>query len=159
MTDASFTITRTFDAPRATVWRAWTDPTLAARWWHPHAVTTPPESVSIDLLVGGSYSYLMIDPTGGEWPTTGEYLEVREPERLRFTWGAPGDERADAVPVITVDLTETSDDKTAMTFHMQGHPDDRGTGHESVYDGWTEAFEELDEALASGSSASNSATA
>lgn len=148
MTDASFTITRTFDAPRETVWRAWTDPTLAAKWWHPHEVTTPRESVSIDLRVGGSYAYLMIDPTGGEWPTAGEYLEIREPERLRFTWGTPDDLGSDAVPVITVDLADAGDGTTRMTFHLQGMADDRGQSEHGVHDGWTEAFEELDDALA-----------
>ncbi|MDO8394219.1 MAG: SRPBCC domain-containing protein [Dietzia sp.] len=147
MSVPEFTITRTFDAPRETLWRAWTDPTLAARWWHPHEVTTPAESVSIDLRVGGSYAYLMIDPDGGEWPATGEYLEVREPDRLRFTWVSPDDERGDEVPVITVDLAEAGEGRTLMTFHMARHPDDRGSEH-GVYDGWTEAFEELDEVLA-----------
>lgn len=117
MSDPESTIVRTFDAPRATVWRAWTDPAIAAQWWHPHEVTVPPESVEIDLRVGGGYAYLMIDPTGGRWPTMGEYLEIREPERLRFTWGSPDD--------------------------------DRGDEH-GVYDGWTEAFRELDGVLASG---------
>lgn len=28
-----FTITRTFEAARGEVWRAWTDVDLAARWW------------------------------------------------------------------------------------------------------------------------------
>lgn len=148
MSVAEFTITRTFDAPRETLWRAWTDPALAARWWHPHEVTTPAESVSIDLREGGSYAYLMIDPTGGEWPTAGEYLEVREPDRLRFTWGSPDDTRGDGVPVITVDLADAGEGRTEMQFHMTGHPDDRGAEH-GVHDGWTEAFEELDGVLVS----------
>lgn len=139
-----FTITRTFDAPRDAVWRAWTDPTIAARWWHPHEVAVPAESVEIDLRVGGTYAYLMIDPTGGEWPTAGEYLEIREPERLRFTWGDPEDSRPqDQIPVVTVDLAETDDRRTEMTFHVLRQADDRGAEH-GVYEGWTEAFEELD---------------
>ena len=140
---AEFTITRTFDAPRASVWRAWTDPTIAAQWWHPHEVTVPAESVRIDPREGGAYEYLMIDPTGGEWPTAGTYLEVREPERLRFTWGDPDDTRGADVPVITVDLAEAPGGRTEMTFHLVGHPDDSGAEH-GVFDGWTEAFEVLD---------------
>lgn len=89
----------------------------------------------------------MIDPSGGRWPTEGEYLEIREPERLRFTWGSPGDSRGDDIPVITVDLAETSGGRTAMTFRLVGMPDDRGAEY-GVYDGWTEAFEELDATLA-----------
>lgn len=149
MSIPEFTIHRTFNAPRQTLWRAWTDPSAAARWWHPHEVTTPAESVEIDLRVGGSYSYLMIDPTGGEWPTAGEYLEVCEPEHLCFTWGEPDDPRGPEIPVITVDLEETPDGRTNMTFHVRGQADDRGSEH-GVHDGWTEAFEELDAVLASG---------
>ena len=59
-----FTITRTFDAPREAVWRAWTEPALAAQWWHPHEVVTPPDSVRIDARVGRRYEYLMIAPDG-----------------------------------------------------------------------------------------------
>lgn len=148
MSAQEFTIHRTFDAPRDIVWRAWTDPTIAALWWHPHEVTVPAESLSIDLRVGGHYEYVMIDPTGGRWPTAGEYLEIREPERLRFTWGAPDDPRpGDEDPVITVDLTDAGDGRTAMTFHLSGLGDDRGDEH-GVHDGWTEAFEELDGVLA-----------
>src|SRR5690606_28061767 len=76
-TTKEFTITREFDAPRATVWRAWTDPTIAAQWWHPHKVTLK-DGARIDLRVGGSYAYTMVIPDGTEYPTGGEYLEVRE---------------------------------------------------------------------------------
>ena len=30
-----FTITRVFDAPRAVIWNAWTDPAKFAQWWVP----------------------------------------------------------------------------------------------------------------------------
>lgn len=153
MSVPEFTITRTFDAPRDMVWRAWTDPAIAAQWWHPHEVIVPRESVRIDLRVGGHYAYLMIDPTGGRWPTVGEYLEIDEPRRLRFSWGSPDDAsgprsdttESDAVPrpEITVDLADAPQGRTEMTFHLRGLPSDLGAEH-SVHDGWTEAFEELD---------------
>lgn len=141
-----FTITREFDAPRDAVWRAWTDPTIAAQWWHPHEVVTKEGTTRIDLREGGSYAYTMVIPDGTEYPTGGEYLEVREPERLRFTWADPGDPVAEA-PIITIDLAELDGGRCAMTFHLQGLGDDRGSEH-GVYDGWTEAFEELDGVLA-----------
>jgi uncharacterized protein YndB with AHSA1/START domain len=136
-----FTIVRTFDAPRAEVWRAWTDPTVAAAWWHPAGMRTPPESVTIDLRAGGSFSYTMIGPDGDEHPTTGSYLEVREPDHLAFTWGMPGDDPAE-IPVITVDLSDTVDGRTEMTFHVEGVAG--RPGDENFYDGWTEAFDVLD---------------
>lgn len=147
-TTQQFTITRTLDAPRETVWRAWTDPRLAAQWWHPHGLATPTDSVQIDLREGGSYRYTMVlEETGEQWPTGGEYLEVREPERLRFTWADPGDDRAEA-PVITVDLAELPDGRCELTFHLLGIDDDRPSEH-GVFDGWSEAFDELADALAS----------
>lgn len=136
-----FTIRRTFDAPREDVWRAWTDPLVAARWWHPDGMTTRPESVRMDLREGGTYAYTMVGPDGGEYPTTGTYLEVQHLERLRFTWGGPGDDSREA-PVITVALADTQDGRTAMTFHVDGV--DGRPGDDDVYDGWASAFDILD---------------
>ena len=151
-----FTITRTFDAPRAAVWRAWTDPTIAAQWWDPHGMTTPRDSVEIDLREGGRFAYTMVlDETGETYPTGGEYLEVREPERLRFTWADPGATR-EAAPVITIDLVETAEGGCEMTFHLSGVDEDR-VSEQSVFHGWTEAFEQLGDALATTSERSSRA--
>jgi len=55
----AFTITRIFDAPRAEIWRAWTDPDEAAAWWHPRGVETPRDAVELDVRPGGKYRYTM----------------------------------------------------------------------------------------------------
>ncbi len=65
--EKSFTITRIFDAPRAEIWRAWTDPDEAATWWHPRGVETPRDSVEIDARPGGTYRYTMIAPDGSTY--------------------------------------------------------------------------------------------
>ena len=44
--------------------------------------------------------------------------------------------------MITVDLADTVDGRTEMTFHVDG--DAGRPGDEGVYDGWTEAFDILD---------------
>lgn len=142
--DRQFTIVRTFAASRAEVWRAWTDPSVAAEWWHPGGMRTPLDSVVIDLRESGSFSYTMVGPDGDEHPTVGSYLEVREPDRLRFTWGGPGDDPAE-MPVITVDLRDTADGRTEMTFHVAGVAGRPGDGY--VYDGWAEAFAILERRL------------
>ncbi|WP_092804026.1 SRPBCC family protein [Rhodococcus globerulus] len=141
---AEFTIIRIFDAPRELLWRAWTDPDEAARWWHPRGVRSPREHVAIDPRVGGTYSYLMInDEDGAEYPTGGTYLEVEEPKRLVFTWGNP-EESVESAPRITVTLVEQGD-KTEMTFHLVGIPGFKGDGN--VYDGWSEAFDLFEESM------------
>jgi uncharacterized protein YndB with AHSA1/START domain len=140
-----FTITRTFDAPRSVIWRAWTDEGEAAVWWHPREVTTPRESVKIDARTGGRYEYLMITADGEEYPTAGEYLEVVDQERLVFTWAEPGDS-VEGAPVITVELTDAPDGRTEMTFTLVGI--EAQPGDDNVYDGWSEAFDVLVEHLA-----------
>lgn len=138
MTTPEFTITRTFNAPRDLVWRAWTDAEELAGWFHPMGVTA--ETVSVDLRVGGRYRYTMINETTGEqFPTGGEYLEITPVEKLVMTWGHPDDAVEDA-PVITLTLLDRGD-TTDMTFHLRGI--DGRPGDDNVYDGWSEALTNL----------------
>lgn len=149
----SFTITRTLDAPRDLVWRAWTDPALTARWWHPDGVDVKPGTVAIDLREGGTYAYTMV-ADGGEWPTGGTYLEIREPELLRFTWREIGEED-DTAPLATVTLRELGADdaggdpdgagarpRTEMTFTLE-RLQDKPEMVEDVQDGWRSAFDDV----------------
>jgi uncharacterized protein YndB with AHSA1/START domain len=145
--ELQFTITRTFDAPRAVVWRAWTDADEMAVWLHPRGFTTPRATVASEPRKAGRFRYTMVGADGQEYPTVGEYLEFVEPERLVFTWEDP-DRPADAKPVITVELAEHGADgaQTAMTFTMRGIAGQ--PGDDDVHDGWSEAFDELAAALA-----------
>lgn len=130
-----FSITRTFDAPRELVWKAWTDEAELAQWLHPFGVTT--DSVSFDVRVGGRYRYTMTnDETGEEFPTGGEYIEVEPIDRLVFTWGDP-DAAVDATPVITLTFI-AREEQTELVFHMLGHEGKPGDGF--IYDGWDEAL-------------------
>src|SRR5258707_7165715 len=51
--ELELTVTRLFDAPRETVFRAWTDPEQAALWWGPRGFTTI--SCEMDVRPGGAY--------------------------------------------------------------------------------------------------------
>ncbi len=81
--DRTIVVTRVFDAPRELVFRAWTDPELMAQWFAPEPLTVP--RAEIDLRVGGRFTLVMRDPDGNEFPSTGEYLEVDEPNRYVAT--------------------------------------------------------------------------
>ncbi|WP_172173854.1 SRPBCC domain-containing protein [Brevibacterium sp. CT2-23B] len=145
--EPGFTIVREFAAPRARVWEAWTNPDVMARWFHPETLVTPRESVSVDLRVGGEYTYTMrILDTGQEFPTAGKYLHIDEPVRLDFTWGSPGE--VDDAPRVSVALEEIGADRTRMTFTLTGLPNDSGEDA-SAYDGWSSAFNELGTELGS----------
>ena len=55
-------ITRIFDAPRALVWKAWTDPQYVMQWWGPKGFTSP--VCKIDFGVGGKFLFCMKTPDG-----------------------------------------------------------------------------------------------
>jgi uncharacterized protein YndB with AHSA1/START domain len=77
------TLKRTFDAPRARVFRAWTDPVQLARWWGPKGFTS---TISrLDLQPGGAIRIDMRAPDGTVYPMGGEFREIVEPERIVFT--------------------------------------------------------------------------
>ena len=81
--EASVTLTRVFDAPRALVWKAWTDPKMMARWFGPRGFTNP--VCELDVRVGGSLRIVMRGPDGNDYPMKGVFREVLKPKRLVFT--------------------------------------------------------------------------
>jgi len=139
MTGKEFTIVREFDATPDRIWAAWVEPDQMAHWL-PDGVSTPRESISVDLRVGGKYTYTMInDETGATFPTGGEYLELDAPRRLVMSWGNPTDSIEEAMR-ITVAL-EPIGDRTRMTFNLQGAEGVPGDGW--IYDGWDQALASL----------------
>src|SRR4051812_32150956 len=82
-------ITRLIDAPRAAVYRAWTQPELLVQWFTPKPWTTV--RAEIDVRAGGASMVVMADPEGNEYPNPGQYLEVVPDEKLVFTDAYVGD--------------------------------------------------------------------
>jgi uncharacterized protein YndB with AHSA1/START domain len=71
---------RVFDAPRAVVFRAFTDPALVARWWGPAGFTNTFHE--FDPRPGGAWTLVMHGPDGTHYPMTKEFVEVLPPERI-----------------------------------------------------------------------------
>lgn len=139
-----FTLARSFAATPEEVWNAWTNPDAAAHWWHPEGLSTPRESVEMDVRQGGTYTYTMVDDNDGStFLTGGEYQEVLPYERLVFSWGDPKDEIEDC-PIVTLVLTPTMEG-THMTFHLAGA--EGAEGDQFFYDGWNSALDMLGEYL------------
>jgi uncharacterized protein YndB with AHSA1/START domain len=76
-------ITRVFDAPRALVWKAWTDPKYVMQWWGPKGFTAP--SCEIDFRVGGKFLYCMRTPDGHVGWNAGEYHEIVLHEKIVYS--------------------------------------------------------------------------
>ena len=80
-------LTRHFDAPRAQIFAAWTQPEQVTCWWD--AAGEPLAVCEIDLRPGGSFRF--VSKGHPEMPFTGIYHEIAPPDRLIFeALGAAG---------------------------------------------------------------------
>lgn len=81
------TIERIFNAPRETVWKAWTTPSMVEKWWGPEGFWAP--SIKIDFRIGGKYIYGMHGPTGSKWDkdmySSGIFKEIIPNEKIVTT--------------------------------------------------------------------------
>jgi uncharacterized protein YndB with AHSA1/START domain len=76
---------RLYQAPVATVWKAWTEPALIQKWWGPHKFHC--SSAQIDFRKGGVSRVSMKAPKefgGQEWFNTWEYRRIILLERIEF---------------------------------------------------------------------------
>jgi uncharacterized protein YndB with AHSA1/START domain len=114
------TLTRIFDAPREVVWKAWTDPTLLARWWGPKGFTNP--VCEADMRVGGKILIHMQAPDGTVHPMKGTFDEIAEPECLVFR-AVPVDRNGVALlESLTTVTFHDLDGKTKVIVHASAAP-------------------------------------
>jgi uncharacterized protein YndB with AHSA1/START domain len=108
-------IVRVFDAPRALVWQAWTDPKMLAQWFGPRGFSSRvPE---LDARVGGRLRVVMHGPDGSEYPMKGTFREVVAPERLVFSNIAIDNEGKHLLEGLTTVTFAEQGGKTTMTLH------------------------------------------
>jgi uncharacterized protein YndB with AHSA1/START domain len=136
-------IVRTFAAPRALVFKAWTDMECMMHWTGPKGFISKGDR--LDVRPGGTHRACLIAPTGEEHWVSGKYIEVLPPHRLVFThaWELPNGKRSPET-VVTVDFTE-KDGATEMRFHQAFF--ESSTSRDGHKGGWTESFERLEQFL------------
>ena len=115
---------RTYRAPVATVWRAWTDPELFRQWWGPEKTIVP--ECRIDARVGGDI-YVVMEAgeamgkyQGTRWPMAGTFSHVEEPSRLVYdarSWTEGEEEGSTIHHTNDVTLTER-DGATHVHLHV-----------------------------------------
>lgn len=100
-------LTREFSAPKALLFKLWTQPEHIVRWWG--CAETGEVDFTNDLRVGGAFTAVMKLGNGHTHRITGVYCKIEEPDRLVFTWawdntdGFHGSET-----LVTVTFKETS---------------------------------------------------
>lgn len=133
------TLTRVFDAPRALVWTAWTEPETLNRWFHPKDFAILASAA--DVRPGGAWSFHIRAPDGTEYRMGGTYRAVVPGERIAFTqsWlneaGEPGHET-----LVTVTL-EDHGSGTRLTFHQAAFR--TAEARDSHIEGWEEVLDLL----------------
>jgi glutathione S-transferase len=133
-----------FAAPRERVFDAWTNPEVLRRWWAGAPTMTTPLA-EVDLRPGGRYRLSMHDPDSGDTHTvSGEYREVRAPERLAYTWAweaGPAELHGSPETLVEVDFVEDGDGTLVELRHS-------GFGNAQARDmhvhGWTGVLANLE---------------
>lgn len=152
--DRGLVITRTFDAPRALVWKAWTEPEHLVHWWgQPKGATMP--VCMVDLRVGGVAHYCIKTPDGGTMWARNIFREIVEPERLVFDMDF-SDEHGNVVDpppglpghsLITATFAER-DGRTTVTIVHAGVERASAENQTNYQLGWGESLDRLAERLA-----------
>jgi uncharacterized protein YndB with AHSA1/START domain len=138
-----FTIARVYDAPRELVWRTWTDPEHIAQWWGPTEITTPLDTIEVDLRPGGVFRTVMVsDDDGGRFPSEMTLREVVEPELLVFEWEA---QRGLGAGSLAVTFTELGK-RTRVTSQFSGWTTEQMLRGSEL--GWSQAMDKLAALLA-----------
>ncbi len=73
----------TIEAPRASVWRCWTESALLKEWYCPKPWRV--ESADLDLRPGGRFNSSFAGPNGERHDNKGAFLEIEPLIRLVFT--------------------------------------------------------------------------
>jgi uncharacterized protein YndB with AHSA1/START domain len=143
--DREIVMTRSFNAPRALVFDAWTKPELLKGWFGPRAWQLV--DCEIDLRVGGQWHYMMEGPEGATMNMRGEYRELNAPESLVSTESF--DEFPAPPSLDTMVLTEKDGLTTVTVTTLYDSKETRdGMIQSGMEAGAAESFERLDELLA-----------
>ena len=152
-----FVMSRTFDAPRDLMWKAWTEEDRLAQWFGPKGVKT--FHSKNDLRVGGIYHYGLRNPDGSEYYGKWVYREIRKPERLvfivSFSDANGGVTRHPMAPdwpreILSAITLEERQGKTTVTVRWSAYnatETERKTfeaGRDSMKEGWTGTLDQLE---------------
>ena len=136
---------RTFEAPRDLVFRAFTEPELLVQWLGPRKYTTTVER--FDVRDGGSWRYISSDDAGNAFGFHGVFHGEPSPDGFVQTFefeGAPGHVSMDTLTLEEKDGTTTV--RTNSVFQSVEARDamvDAG-----MADGMNEGYDRLDDLVA-----------
>ena len=111
-----FVISRVFDAPRESIWQAWTEVERLKRWWGPKGFVVT--HCKLDLRPGGIMHYCLRMPDGKEMWGKFVYREIVKPERL--VWVNSFSDEDGGTTVHPMNANWPRELLTTVTFEVQG---------------------------------------
>jgi uncharacterized protein YndB with AHSA1/START domain len=147
-TGHELSITRHIGAPRAAVWRCWTEASLLKQWYCPKPWRVA--EAEIDLRPGGRSNTVFEGPKGERHDNFGVYLEIVPMERLVFTDAfTEGFVPKDGAPFMTgfVRFADAPGGGTTMLWGARHWSVDDKAKHEAMgfHEGWKASAAQLDE--------------
>jgi uncharacterized protein YndB with AHSA1/START domain len=151
--DREVRVTRSFKAPRALVFRAYTEPELVRRWMlGPPGWSMP--TCEMDVRVGGRYRWRWrSDADGSEFGFAGTFREVQPPSRLvhteAFEPGADGETYpSGGEALVTTTFAEEGGVTTMTTIMDFGSKEARDAAVQTgMTDGMEQSYQLLDRLL------------
>lgn len=140
MSDLSLTVIRVIKAPRESVFQAWLNPDMLARFMIPADGMNVP-SAEADAREGGRFSIVM-QAGENQIPHSGTYLTIDPHSKLVFTWESPFSVEGSTV---TLDLA-AHDDGTEITLTHVIFPNEES--RDNHQGGWTSILGKLAQELA-----------
>jgi uncharacterized protein YndB with AHSA1/START domain len=151
--DREVKVTRSFRAPRALVYKAYTEPQLVQRWLlGPPGWSMP--VCEMDVRVGGGFRWRWrSDHDGGEFGFAGTFREVQPGSRLvhseSYEPGAAGTGYPDKDAIVTVSFVEEAGVTTVTTLIDFGSKEARDAAVATgMTDGMEQSYQLLDQLLA-----------
>ena len=150
-TTPQLALTRIFDAPRALVYRAFTDPDHVAAWWGPVGSSMPRDEMDFDVRSGGYERWTVVSADDPRVLVHIQFdlVHVVDGELLEGTMRVTGQLPGGFEPYETdlrIELHDEADGRTRLEIRQRlpkhlAPPTDQG---------WAEAFAKLDAMLAAG---------
>jgi uncharacterized protein YndB with AHSA1/START domain len=132
----SLTVSHTINAPIGNVFDAWLDPNLLSGFMLPKP-GMPNPAIELEPRSGGRFR---IDMDVGDKiiPHSGEYLEIKRPERLSFSWESPFSTEDS---VVTIQFNPVNDNKTEVVLtHIRFPSEESRDNHQG---GWTNILQAM----------------
>ncbi|MBX7146339.1 MAG: SRPBCC domain-containing protein [Alphaproteobacteria bacterium] len=157
MTTKEFMISHTFDVPRATMFKIWTDPQHLKHWWGPKGFKV--RVADMDFKVGGNFHYCLLAPDGSDMWGKFVFRDIVPNERIIFI-SSFSDEKGSItrhpmsmdwpLKMLSTITFEENQGKTTVTVKwLPYEATDKEIqtfeeGRSSMQQGWSGTFEQLE---------------